>query len=87
MEEGVILKRPKLYLIEYGECKLQRKHVISVKSPFHSDDILKEDVHWLTICTVGPGALLGEEILEQKRHQECYHYRVTVCISFLSFKS
>lgn len=78
MEEGVIVKQPKLYLIEYGECKLEKMHKIPITNPLNKREVISTQTHWLPICTVGPGTLLGEEILEYRKSKEHYDYRVTV---------
>ena len=87
MNEGVIVKQPKLYLIEHGECKLEKKHIVQIANPLDKKDIISSQAHWLTICTVGPGTLLGEEVLEYPKSKEQYEYRVTVTSSRLSVLS
>lgn len=78
MDEGVIVKEPKLFLIEYGECIIERRHELTVTHPLRRKEIISKQVCWLPICTVGPGTLLGEEILFYKRHEEKYENRVRV---------
>lgn len=78
MDEGIIVKQPKLYLIEFGECVIERKHVVKILNPLDKKDVITSKVHWIPICTVGPGTLLGEEVLDYKRSQERYDNRVRV---------
>lgn len=78
MEENKLVHNPKLYLIESGECRLEKKYDLEIRNPLNPKEVLSREAHWLTICTVGPGTLLGEEVLEYKRNEECYDYRVTV---------
>lgn len=82
MDENVVVTNPKLCLIESGQCKIQKKYVVRIRNPYQKDQLIKEEVHWLTICTVGPRTLLGEEVLEYTKPHEHYDYRVTVILLF-----
>lgn len=46
--------------------------------------MIHTQTHWLTVCVVGPGTLLGEETLLQSENQEKYEYRTTVTSKKLS---
>lgn len=85
MEEGRLVANPKLYLIETGECKLEKRYDVEIRNPLNTSEVVDRETHWLTICTVGPGTLIGEEILERKRNEECYDYRVTVITHYFAF--
>ena len=77
-DEGQEYPNPKLYLIEHGTCKIQKKFNIEIKNPLNRDQKLHTQTHWLTLCTVGPGTLLGEETLLQENKKEQYEYRTIV---------
>lgn len=78
MDEGVVVKQPKLFLIEHGECLVERKHEIKILNPLNKKEVISSQVRWLPICTVGPGTLLGEEVLFCPKGEEKYENRVRV---------
>lgn len=74
---------PKIYLIEYGTCKIQKKFNFEIRNPFNPDQIIHTKTYWLTLCVVGPGTLVGEETLLSKNRHAKYEYRAIV-ITILS---
>lgn len=65
----------KVYALQTGECEIQQKakainHRTSELSAF-------ENCKWVTLCKVGPGSIIGEEILLQQKDLK-YKYRVVV---------
>lgn len=77
-DEGQEFPNPKIYLIEYGTCKIQKRFDVNIKNPGNRSEVIHTQTHWLTLCVVGPGTLLGEETLMQKNNKEHYEYRTIV---------
>lgn len=76
--EGQKPTQPIIYVLEAGECKVERKFVTSLYHPFNKGEIVQQKVGWVTLCNIGPGTIIGEEILLQENGEEVYEYRVTV---------
>lgn len=68
---------PIFYVIESGECKVEKMMSIDVRHPFNKELIRKEQ-RWVTVCHIAPGTIVGEEILLQPDGEEVYEYKVTV---------
>ena len=74
------MKDPKIYLLESGRCKLERRYDFEIQNPLNRGKVLFKETHWIPICVLEPGTLMGEEVLLYHRHHEQYKYRVTVSV-------
>lgn len=72
---------PKIYVIEQGELKIEKKVEIVVQDPYQKKAIPHVETHWVRISTIQDGALFGEEILLENNEEEAYQYRITVRIT------
>lgn len=79
-DDGQKKSNPKIYLIEYGSCKIQKKFELEIKNPCDKTEVIHKETHWITVCVVGPGTLIGEETLMYPKNKEQYEYRTTVAL-------
>lgn len=79
-DEGQKMPNPKIYLVEHGSCKLQRKFEYDIKNPCNHNEVIHKQTQWLTLCVVGPGSLIGDETLCYPKNEEQYEYRVIVIL-------
>lgn len=77
-DDGQKHTNPKIYLIESGTCKVQRKFDLEIRNPCNNAEIIHKERHWITLCVVGPGTLIGDETLLYPNRKEQYDYRTVV---------
>lgn len=76
--EGPIKEKPYFYVLDDGLCKVEKQLLVETKNPYSKDEVFHKRSKWITICTIGHGTLIGEEILLQPNREEFYEFKVTV---------
>lgn len=67
-----------MYILTEGELIVEKRVDISSQDPYRKTLKLQDSIHWLAICSIGPGSLVGEELLLEENINEEYEFRTTV---------